>query len=93
MKTSEKQELQKLRSENHDLKEQIENYIPRRRVRRVYKQLKKVLYQDVTTEEQKHIKTLKCFIHDIEINGKAVGSTEVKAAIEFLLSNYEEKEE
>ena len=35
------EELKKLRAENHDLKEQIQNYIPRRRVRRVYKQLKK----------------------------------------------------
>lgn len=37
------EELKKLRAENHDLKEQIQNYIPRRRVRRVYKQLKKIL--------------------------------------------------
>ena len=36
------EELKKLRAENHDLKEQIQNYIPRRRVRRVYKQLKKI---------------------------------------------------
>ena len=35
------EELKNLRIENHDLKEQIQNYIPRRRVRRVFKQFKK----------------------------------------------------
>lgn len=35
-----------LRNENHILKERLENYIPRRRVRRVYKQLRKILIQD-----------------------------------------------
>lgn len=35
-----------LRSENHILKERLDNYIPRRRVRRVYKQLNKILTQD-----------------------------------------------
>lgn len=35
-----------LRNENHILKERLENYIPRRRVRRVYKQLHKILTQD-----------------------------------------------
>ena len=32
-----------LEKENHDLKEKLENYIPRRRVRRVFKQLNKML--------------------------------------------------
>ncbi len=30
-------EIKQLREENHNLKEQLQNYIPRRRVRRVYK--------------------------------------------------------
>ena len=32
-----------LEEENHNLKEQLENYIPRRRVRRVYKMLGNIL--------------------------------------------------
>lgn len=40
-----------LRSENHILKERLENYIPRRRVRRVYKQLNKILTQDGITDD------------------------------------------
>lgn len=37
---------EKLIQENHDLKEKLQNYIPRRRVRRVFKMLKKILEQD-----------------------------------------------
>lgn len=35
-----------LRKENHNLKEQLQYFIPRRRVRRVYKMLGKILAQD-----------------------------------------------
>lgn len=41
----------KLKSDNHILKERLENFIPRRRVRRVYKQLYKILTQDGITED------------------------------------------
>ena len=34
-----------LKQENHNLKKQLENFIPRRRVRRVYKMLGKILKQ------------------------------------------------
>ena len=35
-----------LKQENYNLKEQLENFIPRRRVRRVYKMLGKILKED-----------------------------------------------
>ena len=41
----------KLKSDNHILKEKLENFIPRRRVRRVYKQLYKILTQDGITDD------------------------------------------
>lgn len=41
----------KLKSENNIFKEKLENFIPRRRVRRVYKQLYKILTQDGITED------------------------------------------
>ena len=41
----------RLKSDNHILKERLENFIPRRRVRRVYKQLHKILTQDGITED------------------------------------------
>ena len=37
----------KLELENHDLKEQLQMYIPRRRVRRVYKILGNILRADI----------------------------------------------
>lgn len=40
-----------LKNENHILKERLENYIPRRRVRRIYKQVKKILEQDGITDD------------------------------------------
>ena len=41
----------RLKSDNHILKERLENFIPRRRVRRVYKQLYKILTQDGITDD------------------------------------------
>lgn len=41
----------RLKSENNIFKEKLENFIPRRRVRRVYKQLHKILTQDGITED------------------------------------------
>lgn len=35
------EEIKKLKEENKTLKEQLDNFIPRRRIRRVFKQLKK----------------------------------------------------
>lgn len=44
-------EIVKLKNEVHALNERLENYIPRRRVRRVFKQLKKILEQDGVTDD------------------------------------------
>lgn len=41
----------RLKSENNIFKEKLENFIPRRRVRRVYKQLHKILTQDGITDD------------------------------------------
>ena len=41
----------RLKSDNNILKEKLENFIPRRRVRRVYKQLYKILTQDGITDD------------------------------------------
>lgn len=84
--SSREKELEK---ENHDLKEKLENYIPRRRVRRVFKQLKKILEQDVYNDDKKYVQTLKEFITIIEKEGSAVATQQVKEAIEHLLSKYE----
>ena len=78
------EELKKLRNENHNMKEQLENYIPRRRVRRVYKMLGDILEAD--TETKSYVDTLKKFINKIEKEGKAEAGREIKTAIEHLLS-------
>ena len=41
----------RLKSDNNVFKEKLENFIPRRRVRRVYKQLYKILTQDGITDD------------------------------------------
>lgn len=81
---SKNDELEKLRNENHNMKEQLENFIPRRRVRRVYKMLGNIL--DSNTDTTKYIEILKEFINKIEKEGKAEAGQEVKTAIEHLLS-------
>ena len=79
-------ENRKLKSEVNDLKEQLQSYIPRRRVRRVYKQLRKILEQDIENDSAIYISKLKTFITNIEKNGEAVAGQDIKTAIEHLLS-------
>ena len=76
--------LKKLEKENHNLREQLENFIPRRRVRRVYKMLGDILEEN--TDTKFYVTILKDFITKIEKEGKAEAGQEVKTAIEHLLS-------
>ena len=76
--------LKELEKENHNLREQLKSYIPRRRVRRIYKLLGNILEAD--TDVSPHIQTLKDFITKIEKEGRAEAGQEVKTAIEHLLS-------
>lgn len=92
------EELKKLRAENHDLKEQIQNYIPRRRVRRVYKQLKKILEQDLIEQNYGYINYLKSIIdkHKMMKENNQAGVIIVDdimiTAIENLIGFYESDE-
>lgn len=83
------EEIKKLKSENHNLKEKLENYIPRRRVRRVFKSLKAILEQDIISTDKEDLEILKRFINKIEKEGKAEAGQEIKTAIEHIISNYE----
>ena len=76
--------LKELEKENHNLREQLENFIPRRRVRRIYKMLGDIL--DENTDTIFYVTVLKDFINKIEKEGKAEAGQEVKTAIEHLLS-------
>lgn len=87
------EELKKLRAENNELKEKLENYIPRRKVRRVFKQFKKMLEQDIISTDKEDLEILKKFINKIEKEGKAEAEQEIKTAIEHIIGNYEIKEE
>lgn len=79
-------ENRKLKSEINNLKEQLHSYIPRRRIRRVYKQLRKILEQDIDNDSKIYLDQLKNFITEIEKNGEAKAGQEIKTAIEHLLS-------
>ena len=76
--------LKELEKENHNMREQLQNFIPRRRVRRVYKMLGKILDKD--TDTTFYVTMLKDFINKIEKEGKAEAGQEIKTAIEHLLS-------
>lgn len=78
------EELKKLKAENHNLSEQLKNFIPRRRVRRVYKMLGNIL--DENTDTTMYAEVLKEFINKIEKKGRAEAGPEIKVAIEHLLS-------
>ena len=77
-------EIKKLREENHNMKEQLENFIPRRRIRRIYKMLGNILEAD--TDTKTYVNTLIAFINKIEKEGKAEAGQEIKMEIEHLLS-------
>lgn len=78
------EELKKLKAENTNMKEQLQNYIPRRRVRRIYKMLGNILEAD--TDVKPYVDILTEFINKIEKEGKAEAGQEIKTAIEHLLS-------
>ena len=75
--------LKELEKENHNLREQLENFIPRRRVRRIYKMLGNIL--DENTDTIFYVTILKDFINKIEKEGKAEEGQEIKLKIEHLL--------
>lgn len=78
------EELKQLKAENANMKEQLQNYIPRRRVRRIYKMLGNILEAD--TDVKPYVDILKEFINKIEKEGKAEAGQDIKTAIEHLLS-------
>lgn len=77
-------EEQKLKNRITALEEQLKNFIPRRRVRRIYKMLGNIL--DADTEVGEYVNVLTDFINKIEKEGSAVAGQKVKTAIEHLLS-------
>lgn len=87
------EEMKKLQLENHELKEKLKTYIPRRRVRRIFKSLKHILEQDIITENEAYAKYLKVIITQYR-NKEYVDYMKVDepliVAIEHLLGSYEE---
>ena len=80
-----KKENQELKNEIHILNERLENYIPRRRVRRAYKVLKNILEADIKDERVEHIEQLRCFIQIIEKSGPVLAGQDIKQSIEHLI--------
>lgn len=77
-------EEQELKNRVATLEEQLKNFIPRRRVRRIYKMIGNIL--DADTDVGEYVNILTDFINKIEKDGSAVAGQEVKTAIEHLLS-------
>lgn len=77
-------EIQELKNKIATQQEQLENFIPRRRVRRIYKMLGNIL--DFNRDTTEYVEILKKFINKIEKEGKAEAGQEIKTAIEHLLS-------
>ena len=77
-------ETQELKNKIAAQQEQLKNFIPRRRVRRIYKMLGNIL--DFNRDTTGYVEVLKEFINKIEKEGKAEAGQEIKTAIEHLLS-------
>ena len=85
-------ELRRLRAENVEMKEKLDNYIPRRRVRRVFKSLKAILEADIQDDNKIYLDQLKEFIQKIEKEGPQMAGQEIKTAIEHIIGDYELKD-
>ena len=85
-------ELRRLRAENVEMKEKLDNYIPRRRVRRVFKSLKAILEADIPDDNKIYLDQLKEFIQKIEKEGPQMAGQEIKTAIEHIIGDYELKD-
>lgn len=85
-------ELRRLRSENEEMKEKLDSYIPRRRVRRVFKSLKAILEADIQDDNKIYLDQLKEFIQKIEKEGPQMAGQEIKTAIEHIIGDYELKD-
>ena len=85
-------ELRRLRAENVEMKEKLDNYIPRRRVRRVFKSLKAILEADIQDDNKIYLALLKEFIQKIEKEGPQMAGQEIKTAIEHIIGDYELKD-
>ena len=84
--------IKKLEAEKLEMEEKLKNYIPRRRVRRVFRSLKNILEQDLEDENKIYIEKLKVFIQKIEKEGPQTADKDIKQAIEHLLSVLELKD-
>lgn len=86
------EELKKLRAENHDLKEKLQSYIPRRRVRRIFKSLKHILEQDIEQENIAYSNYLKVIITKYRNEGikNMIVDEPLIVAIEHINGCYEE---
>ena len=85
-------ELRRLRTENVEKKEKLDNYIPRRRVRRIFKSLKAILEADIQDDNKIYLDQLKEFIQKIEKEGPQMAGQEIKTAIEHIIGDYELKD-
>lgn len=85
-------ELRRLRAENVEMKEKLDNYIPRRRVRRIFKSLKAILEADIQDDNKIYLDQLKEFIQKIEKKGPQMAGQEIKTAIEHIIGDYELKD-
>ena len=85
-------ELRRLRAENVEMKEKLDNYIPRRRARRVFKSLKAILEADIQDDNKIYLDQLKEFIQKIEKEGPQMAGQEIKTAIEHIIGDYELKD-
>lgn len=93
-------ELERLKEENKNLRNLLKDFIPRRRVRRVYKQLKKILTQDIEQDNICYVNYLKSVVRKyrdknmISADPSSYYSNVVDepliVAIEHLLGTYDE---
>lgn len=79
-------QLRLAKIQNNNLEQLLKLSIPRRRVRRVYKQLREILAEGDTEDTKKYIKMLQDFTRKIETDGDQIAGQEIKTAIQHLLS-------
>lgn len=81
--------IKTLEAINTENEEKLKTYIPRRRVRRIFKDLRTILEKDLKDENQKYVDQLRELCIKIDKEGPQVVGNDIRTALEHILGSYE----
>ena len=81
--------IKTLEAINTENEEKLRTYIPRRRVRRIFKDLRTVLEKDIKDENKEYVNQLRELCIKIDREGPQTVGNDIRMALEHVLGSYE----